>query len=158
VGIVVGLVVSTIGGGQIQLVEIEAYPGKGEPRVRGNVKAIMKSSLAAACDAVHAIRAKLKLSNEFADGFHVTALPCQMAIPKDGPSAGLPFAVGIVSAITKQPAPNDVAFTGELTMKGFIYGIGGLAQKIDAAKKAGAKKVLIPKDNEKDCRNCHHRS
>ena len=150
VGIVVGLVVSSTVGGQIQLVEIEAYPGKAEPRVRGNVKAIMKSSLAAASDAVHSIRARLKVSTEFADGFHVTGLPCQMAIPKDGASAGLAFAVGIASAITKQPAPNDVAFTGELTMKGFVQGIGGLAQKLDAAKKAGVKKVLIPKDNEKE--------
>jgi ATP-dependent Lon protease len=148
VGIVVGLVVSSTVGGQIQLVEIEAYPGKAEPRVRGNVKAIMKSSLAAASDAVHSIRTKLKVSTEFADGFHVTGLPCQMAIPKEGPSAGLAFAVGIASAITKQPAPNDVAFTGEVTMKGFVHGIGGLAQKLDAAKKAGVKKVLIPKDNE----------
>lgn len=150
IGIVVGLVVSSTTGGQIQLVEFEAYPGTSEPRVRGNVKAIMKSSLAAACDAVRSIRTELNISSEFKDGFHITALPCQMAIPKEGPSAGLAFAVGIASALTKQPAPNDMAFTGELTMKGFVQGIGGLAQKLDAAKKAGVKKVLIPKDNEKE--------
>jgi ATP-dependent Lon protease len=150
VGIVVGLVVSDTVGGQIQIVEIEAYPGQGEPRVRGNVKAIMKSSLAAACDAVRACRTSLNIGSEFKDGFHITALPCQMAVPKDGPSAGLAFAIGVASALTKQSAPNDVAFTGELTMKGFVQGIGGLAQKLDAAKKAGVKKVLIPKDNEKE--------
>ncbi|MDD2709251.1 MAG: BREX system Lon protease-like protein BrxL [Verrucomicrobiae bacterium] len=150
VGIVAGLVVSQTVGGQIQLVEVEAYPGKGEPRVRGNVKAIMKSSLAAACDAVRALRSKLKVSTEFTDGFHITALPCQMAVPKEGPSAGLAFAVGVASAITKQPVPNDVAFTGEVTMKGFVHGIGGLAQKLDAAKKSGVRTVLIPKDNEKE--------
>jgi ATP-dependent Lon protease len=150
VGICVGLVVSDTAGGQIQLIEIEAYPGNGEPRIRGNVKAIMKASLAAACDAIRAIRTKLNVSGEFKDGFHITALPCQLAVPKDGPSAGIVFALGIASAITKQPIPNDVAFTGELTMKGFVQGVGGLAQKLSAAKKAGVKKVLIPKDNEKE--------
>jgi ATP-dependent Lon protease len=153
IGVVVGLVVSEITGGQIQLVEVEAYPGKGEPRVRGNVKAIMKSSLAAACDAVRALRSRLNVSSEFKDGFHVTALPCQMAVPKDGPSAGLAFAVGIASAITKQAAPRDVAFSGELTMKGFVHAVGGIAQKLSAARKAGARKVLIPRDNEKEFRD-----
>jgi ATP-dependent Lon protease len=153
IGVVVGLVVSDVIGGQLQLVEIEAYPGKGEPRVRGNVKAVMKSSLAAACDAVRSLRSRLVVSSEFKEGFHVTALPCQMAVPKDGPSAGLAFAVGIASAITKQPAPNDVSFTGELTMKGFVQGVGGIAQKLDAARKAGVRKVLIPRDNEKEYRN-----
>ena len=129
--------------------EVEAYPGKAEPRVRGNVKAIMKSSLAAASDAVHSIRAKLKVSSEFADGFHITALPCQMAVPKeDQAPAGLCGRYRF--RYHQEPAPNDVAFTGEVTMKGFVQGIGGLAQKLDAAKKAGVKKVLIPKDNEKE--------
>ena len=150
VGIAVGLVVSETIGGQIQIIEIEAYPGNGEPRIRGNVRAIMKASLAAANDAVRSMRTKLAICSEFKDGFHVTALPCQMALPKDGPSAGLVFAIGIASALTKQPVPNDWAATGELTMKGFVQGIGGLAQKLDAAHKAGVKKVLVPKDNEKE--------
>jgi ATP-dependent Lon protease len=133
-------------------VEIEAYPGRGEPRVRGNVKAIMKSSLAAACDAVRALRSRLNFSAEFKEGFHVTALPCQMAIPKDGPSAGLAFAVGVASALMKRPAPNDVAFTGELTMKGFVQPVGGIAQKLSAANKAGVRMLIIPKENESEYR------
>ena len=108
----------------------------------------MKESLKTAYEYISHHRKRFDIDVEFKEGYDLSVLALQMAIPKEGPSSGLAFVVGIISALSKRPVRNDTAVTGEITLHGEVLGVGGVSQKIFAAQKAGATRVLVPKGNQ----------
>lgn len=150
VGVVVGLAIGSDGAGSLQIIEVVAQKGHGALTRLGSMGKAMKESVKAAYDYVSYRRKSLPIMSEFKDGYDLSVLALQGGIPKEGPSAGLAFAVGILSALMQRPVRNDVAITGEITLHGNILGVGGVAQKIVAAREAGARKVIIPKENERE--------
>jgi ATP-dependent Lon protease len=150
IGVVVGLAVAGETAGTIQLIEVVAQKGHGALNRLGSMGKAMKESCKAAYEYVSHRRKSLKIVSEFKDGYDLSILALQGAIPKEGPSAGLAFAIGIVSALTHRQVRNDVAVTGEITLHGNILAIGGLAQKLAAARDAGVRTVILPKENERE--------
>jgi len=150
VGVVVGLAVSGDGAGTILRIEVIAQKGHGALHRLGHMGKTMKESVQAAYEFISNRRKSLQVATDFRDGFDISILALQGGIPKEGPSAGLAFAVGIVSAVTGRKVRNDIAFTGEVTLHGNILGVGGLAQKIAAARDAHARIVVLPKENERE--------
>ena len=136
--------------GTIQLIEVIAQKGHGALNRLGSMGKSMKESVKAAYDFVSHRRKSLQIVSEFKDGYDLSVLALQGGIPKEGPSAGLAFAIGIVSVLTQRKVRKDVAVTGEITLHGNILGVGGLAQKIAAARDVGARKVILPKDNKRE--------
>ena len=149
VGIVRGLAWTSVGGVTMQ-VEVNMMPGKGETRLTGQLGDVMKESAMTGVSYIRSVSEKYHLpENTFTEyDFHIH-IP-EGAVPKDGPSAGITMATAILSAITKTPVKADVAMTGEITLRGRVLAIGGLKEKLLAAKTAGMKTVLVPKENEKD--------
>lgn len=149
VGIVRGLAWTSVGGVTMQ-VEVNMMPGKGETRLTGQLGDVMKESAMTGVSYIRSVSGQYRLpENTFTEyDFHIH-IP-EGAVPKDGPSAGITMATAILSAITKVPVKADVAMTGEITLRGRVLAIGGLKEKLLAAKTAGMKTVLIPKENEKD--------
>jgi ATP-dependent Lon protease len=152
VGVVVGLAVADDGAGTLQLIEVVAQKGHGALHRLGSMGKAMKESVKAAYDFVSHRRKAFQIVSEFKDGYNLSILALQGGVPKEGPSAGLAFAVGIVSALTQRKVRNDVAITGEITLHGNILAVGGIAQKIAAARHAGARVVIVPKENEPETR------
>lgn len=150
IGVVVGLAVSGDTAGTIQLIEVIAQKGHGALNRLGSMGKSMKESVKAAYDFVSHRRKSLQIVSEFKDGYDLSVLALQGGIPKEGPSAGLAFAIGIVSVLTQRKVRKDVAVTGEITLHGNILGVGGLARKIAAARDAGARKVILPKENKRE--------
>jgi len=150
IGVVVGLAVSGDGAGSLQLIEVVAHKGHGRLHRLGSMGKAMKESVKAAYEFVSHRRKSLQIVSEFKDGYDLSVLALQGGIPKEGPSAGLAFAVGIISALTQRRVRRDVAMTGEITLHGNILGVGGIAQKIAAARDAGARMVILPKENERE--------
>ncbi len=150
IGVVVGLAVANDGKGTLQLIEVVAQKGHGALNRLGSMGKTMKESVKAAYDFVSHRRKSLQIVSEFKDGYDLSILALQGAVPKEGPSAGLAFAVGIVSVLMQRPVRHDVAITGEITLHGTILAVGGVAQKIAAARDAGAKVVIVPKDNGRE--------
>jgi len=150
IGVVVGLAVSGDGAGSLQLIEVVAQKGHGGLHRLGSMGKAMKESVKAAYEYVSHHRKSLQIVAEFKDGYDLSVLALQGGIPKEGPSAGLAFAVGIISALTQRRVRRDVAMTGEITLHGKILGVGGIAQKIAAARDAGARLVILPKENERE--------
>jgi ATP-dependent Lon protease len=150
IGVVVGLAMSGDGAGSLQLIEVVAQKGHGGLHRLGSMGKAMKESVKAAYEFVSHRRKSLQIVSEFKDGYDLSVLALQGGIPKEGPSAGLAFAVGIISALTQRRVRRDVAMTGEITLHGNILGVGGIAQKIAAARDAGARLVILPKENERE--------
>jgi ATP-dependent Lon protease len=148
----VGLAVTEDGAGSLQLVEVVAQRGHGALHRLGLMGTAMKESVKTAYEFVAHRRKAFEIIPEFKDGYDLSVLALQGAIPKEGPSAGLAFAAGIVSALTQRRVRNDVAITGEITLHGNVLGVDGIGQKIAAAKQAGARVVILPKDNEREAR------
>jgi ATP-dependent Lon protease len=134
-------------------VETLTMPGKGNVTVTGKLGEVMKESAQAAVSYVRSRAEQLNIDSSFyrKQDLHIH-IP-EGAIPKDGPSAGIAMCTSVVSALTKRPARRDVAMTGEITLRGRVLPIGGLKEKIIAAHRGGIKKVIIPKENEKDLRD-----
>lgn len=149
VGIVRGLAWTSVGGETLQI-EVNKMPGKGEVELTGQLGDVMKESAMAGMSYVRSISEEYKLDAEIFknNDFHIH-IP-EGAVPKDGPSAGITMATALLSALTEIPVHADVAMTGEITLRGRVLPIGGLKEKLLAAKTAGIKKVLVPKENEKD--------
>lgn len=150
IGVVVGLAVSDDGAGSLQLIEVVAQKGHGELHRLGSMGKAMKESVKAAYEFVSHRRKSLQIVSEFKDGYDLSVLALQGGVPKEGPSAGLAFAVGIVSALTQRRVRRDVAVTGEITLHGNILAVGGIAQKLAAARDAGVRLVILPKENERE--------
>lgn len=146
VGIVRGLAWTAVGGTTLQI-EVNTMPGKGEVKLTGQLGDVMKESAQIALSYVRSIAAQYKVDKDFfADNdFHIH-VP-EGAVPKDGPSAGITMATAILSAVTSIPVKCKVAMTGEINLRGNVMPIGGLKEKLLAAKNAGIKTVLVPAKN-----------
>ena len=149
VGIVRGLAWTSVGGDTLQI-EVNVMPGKGEIALTGQLGDVMKESAKAGITYIRSIAEQYDVEKEYFEkhDFHIH-IP-EGAVPKDGPSAGITMATALLSAITGKPVKASVAMTGEITLRGRVLPIGGLKEKILAAKNAGIKTVLVPKKNEKD--------
>lgn len=149
IGIVRGLAWTSVGGDTLQI-EVNKMPGKGDIELTGQLGDVMKESARTAVSFVRSVSEEYKIpENTFKEyDFHIH-IP-EGAVPKDGPSAGITMATAILSAVTDRKVRADIAMTGEVTLRGRVLPIGGLKEKILAAKTAGVKTVLVPKENEKD--------
>lgn len=149
VGIVRGLAWTAVGGDTLQI-EVNIMPGKGDIMLTGQLGDVMKESAQTGISYIRSIAKNHKISADFfkKNDFHIH-IP-QGSVPKDGPSAGITMATAVFSAITKKPVRADIAMTGEITLRGRVLPIGGLKEKLLAAKTAGIKTVLVPIKNKPD--------
>ncbi len=149
IGIVRGLAWTAVGGDTLQI-EVNVMPGKGEIGLTGQMGEVMQESAMIGFSYIRSIASKYKINQDFfkKNDLHIH-IP-EGAVPKDGPSAGITMATAMLSAITKKKVDCKLAMTGEITLRGKVLPIGGLKEKLLAAKIAGIKKVLIPEENKKD--------
>lgn len=149
IGIVRGLAWTSVGGDTLQI-EVNIMPGEGKIDLTGQMGDVMKESARTALSYVRSVSGQYKVAENFykKKDFHIH-IP-EGAVPKDGPSAGITMATALLSAVTHTPVRADLAMTGEVTLRGRVLPIGGLKEKILAAKMAEVKTVLVPKENEKD--------
>ncbi len=149
VGVVTGLAWTEVGG---ELLTIEALmmPGKGKMTVTGNLRDVMKESISAASSYVRSRALSIGVKPPLFDKRDIHVHVPEGATPKDGPSAGIAMVTAMVSVLTGIPVRRDVAMTGEITLRGRVFPIGGLKEKLLAALRGGIKKVLIPEENVKD--------
>ena len=149
IGIVRGLAWTSVGGDTLQI-EVNVMPGKGEIELTGQLGDVMKESAMTGISYIRSIAEEYKIAPEYfkEHDFHIH-IP-EGAVPKDGPSAGITMATAVLSAITKTPVSCKVAMTGEITLRGRVLPIGGLKEKMLAAKTAGITTIVVPAENERD--------
>lgn len=152
IGMVNGLAWTEVGG-TLLTVETTVMPGKGKLMLTGKLGEVMQESAQAGMSYVRSRAMKFGLDEDFYNKLDIHIHIPEGAVPKDGPSAGITMATSIVSALTKRSVKGKVAMTGELTLGGRVLPVGGLKEKLLAAKEAGMKKVLIPLENEKDLKD-----
>ena len=149
IGVVRGLAWTSVGGDTLEI-EVNIMPGKGEFLLTGQLGDVMKESAQAGISYIRSVSEQYQIPKKFFQEHDIHIHIPEGAVPKDGPSAGITMATAMLSAIIKKPVRTDVAMTGEITLRGRVLPIGGLKEKILAAKNAGIKTVCIPKKNEKD--------
>ena len=149
VGIVRGLAWTSVGGDTLQI-EVNVMPGKGEVLLTGQLGDVMKESAETGISYIRSISERQGIASDFFEKHDIHVHIPEGAVPKDGPSAGITMATAIFSAITNRKVRADIAMTGEVTLRGRVLPIGGLKEKLLAAKKAGMKTVLVPRENNKD--------
>lgn len=149
IGVVRGLAWTSVGGDTLEI-EVNIMPGKGEFQLTGQLGDVMKESAQAGISYIRSVSEKYQIPKKFFQENDIHIHIPEGAVPKDGPSAGITMATAMLSAITKIPVRADVAMTGEITLRGRVLPIGGLKEKILAAKNAGIDTVCVPKKNEKD--------
>ena len=140
-------------GGDLLCVEVTALPGKGKFILTGQLGSVMKESCSAAMSYVRSRGPLMGFDKSFYQGIDVHIHVPEGAVPKDGPSAGVAITTSLVSSITRIPVKKTVAMTGEISLRGKVFPIGGLKEKLLAAHRAGISQVLIPKENEKDLKD-----
>ena len=149
IGISRGLAWTQVGGDTLQI-EVTVMPGKGELMLTGQLGDVMKESAQAGITYIRSIASDYKVEPEFFQENDIHVHIPEGAVPKDGPSAGITMATAILSAIIKKPVRADLAMTGEITLRGRVLPIGGLKEKLLAAKYAKIKEVLVPAENKPD--------
>ena len=149
IGVVRGLAWTSVGGDTLEI-EVNIMPGKGEFKLTGQLGDVMKESAQAGISYIRSVSEEYQIPKNFFQENDIHIHIPEGAVPKDGPSAGITMATAMLSAIIKKPVRADVAMTGEITLRGRVLPIGGLKEKILAAKNAGITTVCIPKKNEKD--------
>ena len=151
VGVVRGLAWTSVGGDTLEI-EVNVMPGKGETLLTGQLGDVMKESARTGISYIRSIGEEYEIPKDFFETHDIHIHIPQGAVPKDGPSAGITMATAMISAITERKVRADVAMTGEITLRGRVLPIGGLKEKLLAAKTAGVKTVLIPEKNMRDVR------
>lgn len=151
VGIVRGLAWTNVGGDTLQI-EVNVMPGKGELKLTGQLGDVMKESALAGLTYIRSLSGEYQIPREYFQENDIHVHIPEGAVPKDGPSAGVTMATAILSAITEKKVRADLAMTGEITLRGRVLPIGGLKEKILAAKNAQIRTVCVPKKNEADIR------
>ncbi len=149
IGIVRGLAWTSVGGDTLQI-EVNVMPGKGEFKLTGQLGDVMKESAQTGISYIRSVGEQYDIPEEFFTKHDIHIHIPEGAVPKDGPSAGITMATAMLSAITKKPVRADVAMTGEITLRGRVLPIGGLKEKLLAAKTAGIRTVCVPSQNEAD--------
>ena len=149
VGIVRGLAWASVGGDTLQI-EVNVMPGKGEIMLTGQLGDVMKESARAGISYIRSVSKKYAIAEDFFEKHDIHVHIPEGAVPKDGPSAGITMATAMLSAVTGKKVRADLAMTGEITLRGRVLPIGGLKEKLLAAKNAGIQTVLIPKENTAD--------
>lgn len=151
IGIVRGLAWTSVGGDTLQI-EVNVMPGKGELKLTGQLGDVMKESALAGLTYIRSLSGEYQIPREYFQETDIHVHIPEGAVPKDGPSAGVTMATAILSAITEKKVRADLAMTGEITLRGRVLPIGGLKEKILAAKNAKIRTVCVPKKNEADIR------
>lgn len=146
IGIVRGLAWTSVGGDTLQI-EVNVMPGKGEIMLTGQLGDVMKESARTGISYIRSVSRDYQIADDFFEKYDIHVHIPEGAVPKDGPSAGITMATAMLSAITEQKVRADIAMTGEVTLRGRVLPIGGLKEKLLAAKNAGIKTVLVPKKN-----------
>ncbi len=149
IGIVRGLAWTSVGGDTLQI-EVNVMPGKGEIMLTGQLGDVMKESARTGISYIRSVSRDYQIADDFFEKYDIHVHIPEGAVPKDGPSAGITMATAMLSAITEQKVRADIAMTGEVTLRGRVLPIGGLKEKLLAAKNAGIKTVLVPKKNLAD--------
>ena len=149
IGIVRGLAWTSVGGDTLQI-EVNVMPGSGELMLTGQLGDVMKESAQTGISYIRSVSGRYGIEEDFFENHDIHVHIPEGAVPKDGPSAGITMATAMLSAVTGKRVRADLAMTGEITLRGRVLAIGGLKEKLLAAKSAGIKTVLIPKDNRAD--------
>ena len=149
VGIVRGLAWTSVGGDTLQI-EVNVMPGKGEILLTGKLGDVMKESAQAGISYIRSVSEKYHIAPDYFQKKDIHIHIPEGAVPKDGPSAGITMATAILSAVTNKKVYANLAMTGEITLRGRVLPIGGLKEKLLAAKNAGIRTVLVPKKNKPD--------
>ena len=137
-------------GGDTLQIEVNVMPGSGELMLTGQLGDVMKESAQTGISYIRSVSGRYGIEEDFFEKHDIHVHIPEGAVPKDGPSAGITMATAMLSAVTGKRVRADLAMTGEITLRGRVLAIGGLKEKLLAAKSAGIKTVLIPKDNRAD--------
>ncbi len=149
IGIVRGLAWTSVGGDTLQI-EVNSMPGKGEIILTGQLGDVMKESARTGVSYIRSVSSRFEIPEDYFEKHDLHIHIPEGAVPKDGPSAGITMATAMLSAVTGTKVRADLAMTGEITLRGRVLPIGGLKEKLLAAKNAGIKTVLVPKENARD--------
>ncbi|MDD7718823.1 MAG: endopeptidase La [Eubacteriaceae bacterium] len=149
IGVTTGMAWTAVGGDTLQI-ETTAVPGAGKLELTGQLGDVMQESAKTGISYIRSISDKLGIDEDFYKTYDIHIHVPEGAVPKDGPSAGVTMCTAVISTLTKTPVRRDVAMTGEISLTGRVMPVGGIREKVLAAHRAGIKKILLPKENERD--------